>query len=64
MPDDQPKTTADQRNAAQEARENFGGSDALSVAQAIGTFTDDPPETHYQRAYLKELWAILKEKMP
>ena len=54
----------DPRNAARGAREDYGELSAPRIAQGIGTFADDPPDTRYQRAYLKELWTILREKMP
>ena len=58
-----PEST-DPRNAAQGAREDYGKLSAVRVAQGIGTFADDPPDSRYQRAYLEELWSILRGKMP
>lgn len=56
--------TTDPRDAAQGAREDYGKLTAVRIAQGIGTFADDPPDSRYQRAYLGELWNILREKMP
>lgn len=56
--------TTDPRNAAQGAREDYGKLSAVRVAQGIGGFADDPPDSRYQRDYLAELWNILREKMP
>jgi hypothetical protein len=51
-------------DARDDARENYGKRSAVRVAQGIGTFASHPPDSRYQRAYLKELWNILREKMP
>lgn len=45
------------------ALEDYGSYSALIVAQAIGTFADDPADSAFQRAYLKGLWQLLHIKM-
>ncbi len=55
--------TSNSRNAAQCAREDFGNLSAVRVAQGVGSFADDPADSRFQRAYLRELWSILREKI-
>ncbi len=49
---------------AQDARRDWSDLPAARVAQGVGSFADDPADSRYQRAYLRELWEILREKMP
>jgi hypothetical protein len=50
-------------SADSDAKQDYGRFSYCRIAQGIGTFADDPPETEYQKAYLAALCRMFVAKL-